>query len=67
MTDITKHKWSDEAIEFQGTGNNHLSLAAANDEEHCWSHFCILKQDAIAIAKHFKLTEGDLNGSNLLD
>ena len=64
--DITKHEWQ---------GGHEIRTAAAYDDVVELNIYLrgedeeiyIAKSDAIALAKHFKLTEGDLNGSNLLD
>ena len=54
--DISKHEFSDERIEFsQDEGG---LLVEIEDFYHVAA--CINKNDAIAIAKHFKLTVEDL-------
>lgn len=57
--DITKHKWSDEPITYLDNDASGVELRAT---ESAWFvNFYIDKSDAIALAKHFKLTEADLN------
>jgi len=52
--DITKHKWWDsEPCRIETDGS--LMLYPTEDDS-----LIIQKDDAIAIAKHFKLTEADL-------
>ena len=54
--DIRSHTFSDEDVNYQGQSNeNCLDLAVDDNSDDDCSYFCITKQDAIAIAKHFKL------------
>ena len=52
--DITQHEWSDTIAEFEAEPRYTLVLKSHG------SWFSFDKQDAIAIAKHFKLTAEDL-------
>ena len=63
--DITKYEFSDSRLSFECD-----NLLITHQEWMCHTsgyaeveiYADISKQDAIALAKHFKLTEGDLNG-----
>ena len=61
--DITKHEWSDDGLVVDDAlerNSTVLPLSAINNESHSWSDFDLSRKDAIAIARYFKLTEGDL-------
>lgn len=55
--DISKHEWSDDGVDCARVIDSELFI---DDRDYGISSISISKQDAIAIAKHFGLTEGDL-------
>ena len=57
--DITKHEWS----EYNQLSSETDSECVVIDVDNCpygWAGFSMYKDDAIALAKHFKLTPEDL-------
>ena len=56
--DITKHEWDDEDIKLDADPiSSSVDFLIAQNED---GQMYLLKSDAIALAKHFKLTPGDL-------
>jgi len=56
--DITQHEWSDDPIKYLDNDSSGVELRAT---ESAWFvNFYLDKSDAIALARHFKLTPGDL-------
>jgi len=56
--DITQHEWSDTPIKYLDNDASGVELEAT---ESAWFvNFYLDKSDAIALAKHFKLTPEDL-------
>ena len=56
---IEGHKWSDRDIRIYENGTNQDAVMFIIT---CSETGFIMKNDAIAIARHFKLTESDLTG-----
>ena len=56
--DITKHEWSDDPITYLDNDDSGVELRATDS---AWFvNFYLDKSDAIALDRHFKLTEADL-------
>lgn len=57
--DITEHEWSDEGtVSLDDSDDGVLEMLC--DGPDCYNEFELNRNDAIAIAKHFKLTKSDL-------
>lgn len=56
--DIEEHVWGDESLEYDHLYIDSVQIIARKCNEQV--DFEIYKDDAIALAKHFKLTEKDL-------
>lgn len=54
MSDITKHKWSDDDIQGVSIDATHILIESSCEDN------TLDKSDAIAIAKHFGLSGKDL-------
>ena len=62
MTDIFKHKFSDEGLELNYHDSEHLLFST-----HITNSIKLTKQDAIAIAKHFKQYRDIESINNIVD